>query len=64
MQQGMQQGEARINTLNMILINAGRFEDLKRAVTDINYQSQLIKELLPKELQYSFPSSNTKLCIF
>ena len=51
MQQGMQQGEARINTLNMILINAGRFEDLKRAVTDINYQSQLIKELLPKELQ-------------
>ena len=46
----MQQGEARINALNMILINAGRFEDLKRAVTDINYQSQLMKELLPKEI--------------
>ena len=50
-QQGLQQGEARINTLNMILLNAGRFEDLKRAVTDINYQTQLMKELLPKELQ-------------
>ena len=51
LQQGLQQGEARINALNMILLNAGRFEDLKRAVTDMDYQAQLMKELLPKELQ-------------
>ena len=50
MQQGLQQGEARINALNMILLNAGRFEDLKRAITDANYQTQLMEELLPKEL--------------
>lgn len=39
-------GEERINTLNNILINAGRIEDLKRATTDKKFQEQLIDELL------------------
>jgi len=50
LQQGLQQGEARINALNMILLNAGRFEDLKRAVTDMDYQAQLMKSILQIEI--------------
>ena len=42
-------GEARINTLNTILINSNRIDDLKRAATDKIFQTQLMDELLPKD---------------
>ena len=47
--QGIQQGKNSINTLNMILLNANRMDDLKRAAMDEEYQIQLMKELLPQE---------------
>ena len=46
---GETRGEARINTLNTILINSNRFDDLKRAATDKIFQTQLMNELLPKD---------------
>lgn len=48
--EGQIKGEARINKLNAILIDASRYEDLKRSTTDVNYQTQLMHELLPEEL--------------
>lgn len=45
--EGIEAGEKRINTLNNILINSNRIDDLKRAATDKTFQSQLIDELLP-----------------
>ena len=48
-QQGIQQGKNSINTLNMILLNANRIDDLKRAAMDEEYQTKLMKELLPQE---------------
>ena len=50
LEQGLEQGREQerkvINTLNLLLINQNRFEDLKRAASDNEYQAKLIKELL------------------
>ncbi len=43
-------GQARINILHALLIDAGRYDDLKRSTTDASYQTQLMHELLPEEL--------------
>lgn len=40
----------RINTLNSILIDLNRLDDLKRATKDKDFQMQLMIELLPEEL--------------
>ncbi len=47
--EGRIEGVARINRLNSILIDLGRFDDMKRAAKDQAYQAQLILELLPEE---------------
>ncbi len=47
--EGRVEGVARINRLNSILIDLGRFDDMKRAAKDQAYQMQLILELLPEE---------------
>ena len=47
--EGREEGVARINRLNSILIDLGRFDDMKRAAKDQAYQAQLILELLPEE---------------
>ena len=46
LEQGLEQGKTVINTLNLLLINQNRFDDLKRATSDKEYQAKLIKELL------------------
>ena len=38
-----------VNELNMRLINENRLDDLRRAATDIAYQSQLLRELFPQK---------------
>ena len=48
--EGRLEGETRINTLNAILINLNRLDDLKRAATDKDFQMQLMIELLPEKL--------------
>lgn len=48
--EGRIEGETRINTLNSILINLNRFDDLKRAAIDKDFQMQLMIELLPEEM--------------
>ena len=48
---GLEQGKNVINSLNLLLINQNRFEDLKRAVSDKEYQSKLIKELLENDTE-------------
>lgn len=48
--EGRMEGENRVNTLNSILISLNRFDDLKRAATDRNFQMQLMLELLPEEM--------------
>ena len=50
-EKGIEKGAARVNVLTGILLSAGRIEDLKRAVSDSAYQEELMKELLPEELQ-------------
>ena len=50
-EEGLAQGENRVNMLNSILIDAGRIDDLKHAVKDKSYQEQLMRELLPLEMQ-------------
>ena len=50
-EQGLEEGERRINKLNSILIDLGRFDDLKRATQDKAYQEQLIIELLPEGMK-------------
>lgn len=47
--EGRIEGETRMNTLS-ILINLNRFDDLKRAATDKDFQMQLMVELLPEEM--------------
>ena len=47
--QGREEGEKHINQLNMILIGQNRFEDVKRASQDREYQQKLIRELFPEE---------------
>ncbi len=49
MEKGMKEGGARINRLNKVLINANRYDDLKRATEDSAFQEQLMKELFPEE---------------
>lgn len=46
LEQGIEQGTNVINTLNQILIDSGRLDDLKRSTTDKEYQNKLIKELV------------------
>ena len=48
---GLKQGENRINQLNSILIDMGKFDDLKRATQDKAYQEKLMNELLPEEVR-------------
>lgn len=45
-----EEGKALINKLNSILIDLDRFDDVKRAAKDKEYQMQLMIELLPEEL--------------
>ncbi|MDE5933098.1 MAG: hypothetical protein K2H40_11550 [Lachnospiraceae bacterium] len=40
----------RINTLSSILIDLNRFDDLKRATKDKDFQMQLMIELLPEDM--------------
>ncbi len=47
--QGREEGREYINRLNMILIGKNRFEDVKRASQDWEYQQKLIRELFPEE---------------
>ncbi|MCH5255531.1 MAG: hypothetical protein J1F41_11450 [Lachnospiraceae bacterium] len=49
----MEHGEIRINKLNSILIDLGRFNDLKRATEDREYQEQLMVELVPEEIRHT-----------
>ena len=48
---GMEQGESRLNKLYSILIDMDRLDDLKRATQDKAYQEQLMMELLPEEIR-------------
>lgn len=45
-----EEGKALINKLNSILIDLDRFDDVKRAAKDKEYQMQLMIELLPEEM--------------
>ena len=47
--EGRAEGAARINDLNAWLLSNNRIEDLKRAVTDKNYQEQLLKEFMSQK---------------
>lgn len=47
--EGREEGKEYINRLNMILIGQNRFEDVKRASQDREYQQKLIRELFPEE---------------
>ncbi len=51
LKQGREQERTVINSLNLLLINQNRFEDLKRAASDKEYQSKLIKELLENDTE-------------
>ena len=44
MEQGMEQGQTRILTLNNILLSQNRIEDLRRASEDTDYLNQLFQE--------------------
>lgn len=48
-EKGIEKGKESINHLNKILIETGRFDDLKRAASDQDFQNQLLQELLPRE---------------
>lgn len=48
--EGRAEGRACVSKLYAMLIDAGRYDDLKRSTTDIAYQTQLIHELLPEEM--------------
>lgn len=47
-EEGRSEMQEEINTLNIRLINENRLDDLRRAATDIAYQSQLLQELFPQ----------------
>ena len=47
-EEGREEGINDINALNIRLINENRLDDLRRAATDIDYQSQLLRELFPQ----------------
>ena len=42
---GREQGEQQMAILTKLLIEANRFEDLKRATDDIEYRKKLFKEV-------------------
>ena len=44
MQQGIQQGENRVNDLNMRLSKLGRTDDILKAAADKGYQRKLFQE--------------------
>ena len=44
MQQGLEQGENRINQLNLKLSELNRMDDILKATTDREYQKKLLKE--------------------
>ncbi len=48
--EGRAEGQACLNKLYAILIEMGRYDDLKRSTKDMNYQAQLLHELLPEEM--------------
>ena len=47
-EEGREEGINDINALNIRLINENRLDDLRMAATDIDYQSQLLRELFPQ----------------
>ena len=55
---GIEQGESRLNKLYSILIDLGRIDDLKRATQDKTYLVQLMHELLPDYVSLQIPKSN------
>ena len=46
---GIEQGIEQVNTLNMLLINQNRIDDLRRASEDKDYQAQLLRELFSSQ---------------
>lgn len=48
-EKGIEKGEERISRLNQKLINANRYDDLKRAAEDRAFRKKLMKELFPGE---------------
>ena len=46
MQESEKKGAELVNKLNVILLDTGRLDDLKKAAEDPNYQKELIKELV------------------
>ena len=44
-EEGLKEGQERVNRLNMRLVELGRTEDIVRAATDPKYQEQLFGEL-------------------
>lgn len=48
-EEGMEKGTDTVNKLNLILIEAGRMDDLARAAKEPEYQKKLITELLPED---------------
>ena len=47
--EGWAECQACVSRLNAMLIDAGRYDDLKRSTMDVNFQMQLMHELLPEE---------------
>ncbi len=50
MEKLVEENTDRINTLNSILIDLNRLDDLKRATKDKDFQMRLMIELLPENL--------------
>ena len=46
MPESEKKGAELVNKLNVILLDTGRLDDLKKAAEDPNYQKELIKELV------------------
>ena len=49
-EEGREEGINDVNALNIRLINENRLDDLRRAATDTVYQSQLLQELFPQQV--------------
>ena len=45
-ERGVEQGEERLNRLYDMLVEAGRFDDMKRAMKDVAYRKLLMDELV------------------
>ena len=48
-EEGKKVGRSLVNDLIVILMKDKRYDDLEKAAEDIEYQNELIKELLPEE---------------